>query len=126
MIVISIIMTTELHTSTFDGYSETALLETLGTRLKAWRLRRDITQAELAERAGVSRGTIRSLEDGGSVQLGTFLRVARELGLLDGLDMLVPEPGPSPLELLDRGGARRQRASGQRRDTSEWTWGDEP
>jgi transcriptional regulator with XRE-family HTH domain len=126
MDTILIVMTTELHADTFDGYSESALLETLGARLKAWRLRRDITQAELAERAGVSRRTIQSLEDGGSVQLGTFLRVARELGLLDGLDTLVPEPGPSPLELLDRGGAQRQRASGQRRDTSEWTWGDEP
>jgi len=54
--------------------------------LSAWRKLRGLTQAQLAERAGVSLNTLRRLEraDPG-VSLGNVLRVLRGLGLLDAL-----------------------------------------
>jgi DNA-binding XRE family transcriptional regulator len=45
-----------------------------------------MTQAQLADRAGVSRETIIRLEDGdGGVRLENVLRVLRALGLLDAI-----------------------------------------
>lgn len=38
--------------------------ETLGVRLKGWRTAAGLTQAELAERVGVSRKTINTVENG--------------------------------------------------------------
>ena len=56
------------------------------------------------------------------------IRSLRGLNRLDGMNHLLPETGPSPLDLLKLGGKERQRASGQRaRQTNEkWSWGDDP
>jgi len=111
--------------------SDEALLVELGTRLERARLDIDMTQARLAEEAGVSKSTVERLEKGHSVQLSNLIRILRVLGLLKNLDDLVPPVGPRPVELLEMQGKQRQRASGTRKGTDErtdetdWTWGDE-
>jgi transcriptional regulator with XRE-family HTH domain len=56
--------------------------ESLGT----WRKLRGLTQAQLADRAGVSRHTVARLERGdGGVSLENVLRILRALGVLDAL-----------------------------------------
>ena len=108
--------------------AEARLLRELGERLAAERLAQDLTQAQLAEQAGVSKRTVERLEAGAvATQLSTFLRVLRVLGLQDKLEILIPEPAPSPLEQLKRKGRTRKRASGQTEPEpgagSPWTWG---
>jgi transcriptional regulator with XRE-family HTH domain len=50
----------------------------------AWRKLRGLTQAQLADRAGVSRDTLVRLERGeGGVSLERLLRILRALGVLD-------------------------------------------
>jgi hypothetical protein len=47
---------------------------------------------------------------------------------LQGLDRMIPEAGPSPMELLKRKGRQRQRASGSRVSDSSvepWRWEDD-
>jgi transcriptional regulator with XRE-family HTH domain len=106
-------------------------LEELGRRLARTRLERNLTQAELAAEAGVSKPTLERLEAGETTALSTFLRIIRALGLLDALDRLVPEPTPSPIERLKLEGKKRRRASGSRgsgqsvETVKPWTWGDE-
>ncbi len=94
------------------------------------RLARNLTQAALAEQAGVSKRTVERLEAGAvATQLSGFLRVCRVLGLVEHFENLVPEAGASPMEQLKRQGAKRQRASGQRAVAvapKKWTWGDAP
>ncbi len=106
-----------------------AILAELGARLADERLRRNRTQAELAEEAGVSRSTVRRLEAGESTQLGNLVRMLRVLGLARNLDALLPTAVVSPLERLAREGKpRRQRASTRGRDDradSDWTWGED-
>ena len=54
--------------------------------LTRWRKLRGLTQAQLADRAGVSRDTIARLEGGeGGVSLENLLRILRALGILDSL-----------------------------------------
>ncbi len=51
-----------------------------------WRKLRGLTQAQLANRAGVSRGTLVRLENGdGGVSVENLLRILRALGVLDSL-----------------------------------------
>jgi transcriptional regulator with XRE-family HTH domain len=54
--------------------------------LSGWRRLRGLTQAQLADRAGVSESTVYRLERGdGGVSVENLLRVLRALGLLDAL-----------------------------------------
>ncbi len=58
------------------------LLRQLGGRLRLARLRRRLTAKQLAERAGMSPMTLRSLERGGSgVTMGAYLAVMQVLGV---------------------------------------------
>ncbi|MFA7330311.1 MAG: helix-turn-helix transcriptional regulator [Candidatus Delongbacteria bacterium] len=57
-------------------------LQALGGRLRQARLRRRLTAQQVAERAGMSRTTLRALERGEtSVSLGACLNVLHVLGL---------------------------------------------
>lgn len=110
--------------------SDEAILDELGGRLARARLERNLTQAELANQAGVSKNTVQRLESGSvATQLSGFLRICRVLGLVERFDLLVPEPIASPIEQLKRLGKKRQRASAARKSGAplrKWRWGDEP
>lgn len=58
------------------------ILIDLGERIRLARLRRNIRAQLLADRAGISRQTLSTLENGsGSVSLATFIQVLFVLGL---------------------------------------------
>lgn len=79
------------------------LAREMGERLRHCRLRRRLEQTELAERAGLSDRTVRALEKGTGSSVDSLLRVMKALGILEGLDALVPpEPSVDPLVLLRR------------------------
>lgn len=58
----------------------------IGEQLVAWRKLQGLTAAQVAERAGIARGTLRRIETGDpGVNLEAFLGVARALGVLDSI-----------------------------------------
>ena len=60
--------------------------EEAGRHLKTWRIIFDLKAVQVAERAGVSLGTLHKIEKGDpSISTAAFLEVARSLGLLDKL-----------------------------------------
>ena len=108
--------------------SDEAILRQLGQRLARCRLNLGLTQAVLAEQAGVSKRTVERVESGGSTQMSTMIRIMRVLGLLEALDGAIPEVAPRPLDLLRMKGKQRQRASSKTRpaETEDtWSWDDE-
>ena len=61
-------------------------LRSLGEDVVTWRKLRGLTQAQLADRSDVSRGTLVRLEKGdGGVSTENLLRVLRGLGILENL-----------------------------------------
>jgi len=93
--------------------SDKGIEEELGHRIKALRLRKNITQKELAEASTLSLNAIKSLESGRG-KLSTIIAVLRELEALDHLDSFIPEISISPIQLAEMQGKVRKRASGER------------
>lgn len=89
--------------------SDTAILKKFGMRLKTYRISRELKQQELAVESGVSVSTIAKIENGQSVTFSLLISAMRTLGLLENLDMLVPEQKPSPMELLKMQGKKVKR-----------------
>jgi transcriptional regulator with XRE-family HTH domain len=59
-------------------------LRSVAGDVSVWRKLRGLTQAQLADRAGVSRDTVVRLEGGdGGVSLENLLRILRGVGVLD-------------------------------------------
>ena len=83
----------------------------LGGRLRAARLRREMTQAELAERIGVTTPTLLKLESGNpSTSVATLLRALQVLGFGADIDALAAHD-PIGHALQD---SKRQRARSRR------------
>ncbi len=105
-----------------------SVLTDLGARIARLRLDKNLTQAELAERAGVAKSTVERLESGAAAtQLSGFIRVCRALDILERFDLLIPESLPSPIAQLKLRGKQRRRASSVKtpeRPSKKWVWGD--
>jgi len=69
----------------------------LGERLRTLRIHKNLEQASLAERAGISVRTLRNLENGSGSSLRTLIEVVRALGRTSWLDMIAPIPTINPL-----------------------------
>ena len=112
----------------FITMTDKALLEELGRRLVRRRLNLQLTQAKLAEQAGVSKRTVERMESGAAAQTLSLIRILRVLDLLQGFDQLVPEIEPRPMDLLKSKGKERRRAPSNRaadQPGKVWSWGDD-
>ena len=109
--------------------TDDAVLAELGTRIAARRIDLQLTQAAVAEQAGIAKRTLERMEAGKTSELSTLVRVLRVLDSATGLDGLIPESGPRPMDLLKQKGKARQRASGKRAAKPEakpWHWDEKP
>src|SRR3990170_2032299 len=85
----------------------------LGEQVRALRIDQGLEQAEVAERASVSRPAVSDLENGAGSSLSTVIKVLTALGASDWLATLHPtDSEPSPLELLPRNQGRAPRPRG--------------
>jgi transcriptional regulator with XRE-family HTH domain len=81
----------------------------LGEQVRAARLRKNMPQEELANRAGVTLPTISRLESGKGSSLSTFVKTLQVLKEEAWLEQLAPKVAISPLQIHQRG-KMRQRA----------------
>lgn len=74
-------------------YSIPELVKLLGARFKDYRLRSNMTQKDVSEQSGITITTIHKFENGvsGNISLATFLLLMKAIGMIDGLDELMPE-----------------------------------
>ncbi len=109
--------------------TDDAVLAELGARIAGRRVEMQLTQAAVAEQAGIAKRTLERMEAGQTSQLATLVRVLRVLDAAAGLDSLILESGPRPMDLLQRKGRIRQRASGERTAKATgkpWRWDKQP
>src|ERR1700734_2568801 len=95
--------------------TDIAVLHEIGDRLERRRIDAQLTQAQLAEEAGISKRTVERIEAGHSTDFVMLLRVLRVLNLLEALDQSVPDLPQSPLVLLKGRGRTRKRVGHSRR-----------
>lgn len=88
----------------WNSLSNAAITEELGKRVRATRMRKRLTQRELALKAGISLFSVAQIERGHPVSMSIFIPVLRVLRLLENLETLLPEMGPSPVEILKQKG----------------------
>lgn len=93
---------TDNNLATFDYYtaSDSRITQELGQRLRALRLRKNITQEELAEQALIAVGTVKSLEKGKG-KLSNLIAVLRELDSLEHLDNFISPITLSPIQIAE-------------------------
>ena len=82
----------------FATYNTPQMLRLFGERFKSYRLRLRMSQADVAERAGLSISTIHIIETGTEYNLtfGSFSRLLKAIRYTDGVDGLLPELPESP------------------------------
>ena len=111
---------------TLQKMSPLAIAEELGNRLKQTRLKADLTQAEVASRAGLNRRTILNAEKG-KVQLENLAAILVSMDMTDQLNLFLPIQEISPIQLAKLKRQERQRASKSKKrntrikeDKSSW------
>ncbi len=90
----------------------------LGGQVRALRLRENLDQRALAERAGVGLSALKNVESGKGATLKTFIKVMRALGRADWFETLAPTVSISPLQMLKTKPVR-QRASRARKSSKK-------
>ncbi len=121
--------------------TDDVILAEIGGRIARRRLELQLTQADVAEQAGIGKRTLERVEAGASAQLSNIIRIFRVLDLVEGLEGMVPDTQSRPMELLKRKGKVRQRASKPRdagqstqsgsesahqiKEPEPWSWDDD-
>lgn len=80
--------------------SDPAILVKLGERIKDYRIRLGLKQSEVAKMSSIGTNTIYKIEKGKPVSILLLISILRTLGLLDNIEMLVPETKLTPMQLL--------------------------
>jgi transcriptional regulator with XRE-family HTH domain len=92
------------------------LEQMLGDSIRALRVSRQFTRAELADRANVSLGALRNLETGAGATITTLVKTLRALDSTAWLSSLTPPPEAfDPLRLLAAREEEQRRTRGPRR-----------
>lgn len=107
--------------------SDMQLCKRIGEKLKAIRLKRNITQQSLAEAASISVSSVKKVENGEIGSFDTLLRILRMLGMLEAISSLFEEEQLSPneyYEMMNKSRKKtRKRAAGKlkvNKEESEW------
>lgn len=93
-----------------EAKSNSEIISELGSRFKEYRLFSDLTQKEVAERAGVSVFTISQFEKGAACNIGlsTVLSLLRSIGFLEEVEKLLPELPMLPYQVKNYKGKRER------------------
>jgi transcriptional regulator with XRE-family HTH domain len=116
----------------FDNLlTDAVILREIGARIKHKRVDSGLTQAQLAQQAGIAKRAVERLEGGSSTDSLALIRALRALKMLENLENALPDIPQSPVALLKKHGRKRMRvraAHGANEDAGEgeaWKWGNE-
>ena len=105
--------------------NEQVILLEIGNRIKQYRISLNITQADLAEKCGISSSTLVRIENGIDSKFSNYIKILNELGLLQNIDILIPEKQPDFKALYEQKPARQRVKSSISNSKSNWVWGED-
>lgn len=82
----------------WNELSNPAIVKHIGLFIKHHRINQNLTQAQLAERAGLNRWTVIQMENGESVTLLSLIQLMRALSVLEAWDNFQVNEEISPIE----------------------------
>ena len=108
-----------------ENENEQAILKELGTRIKQCRISLNITQAELADKCGISSSTVVRIENGEDSKFSNYIKILTGLRLTQNIDILVPEVQPDFKALFEQKNPRKRVKSSGSASKSSWVWGED-
>lgn len=90
--------------------SDSALLELIGKFIQDTRLKQNKSQQEVADAAGINRGTLSQIENGRGGTLITLIQILRVLNQISFIKHFKVEEKPSPMYLAKMEMKKRKRA----------------
>jgi transcriptional regulator with XRE-family HTH domain len=88
----------------------------LGQQVRALRLRQNLDQRQLAQRAGIALNAVKNLESGKGATVRSLVNVLRALNRADWLRALAPAVSISPVQMLKARAPRRRASTGRRKN----------
>lgn len=102
--------------------SQQIILQELGLRIKQYRISLNITQSELADKSGVSSSTVVRMESGIDSKFSNYIKILNSFGLLQNLDILIPETQPDFKALFEQKTPRQRVRTSNSKHTLNWVW----
>ena len=101
---------------------ESEILREFGNRLARIRKQQGLSQAELAEEAGIGVATLRRIEGGQDGLFESWLKLLKALNMAAAIDALLPETFNSPMAEARAANLKTRKAV---QPNPVITWGDE-
>ena len=107
------------------GWTDAAIVRSIGQKIKSVRIAKKFTQAQLAEHCGLSSFSISQIENGHNTSLLSIVVILRSLQRLDLLETLTQEEAINPLAIIEyqKKHPQRQRVTNgivKPKQESEW------
>ena len=112
-----------MHITGFE--TEKAILNELGERIRQHRLSLNLTQAELAQRCGISSSTEVRIENGDDSKMSNYIKILTALKLSNNFDLLIPESQQDFKAIFDKKSVRRRARPSKPEPSSAWVWGED-
>lgn len=96
----------------------------LGQKIKTYRVMKEMSQQDLADKTGVSKRSISRLEQGESVQLENLFKILVALDLGENIELLVPDQTRRPSFYLKKSDNKYKRVR-KKTEKNDFKWGDE-
>ena len=105
--------------------NEKTILQELGSRIRQQRLVLELTQAELADRCGISLSTEIRIENGDDSKMTNYIKILSAFSMSGNFDILIPEVQPDYKSLFEENPKRKRAKSKKAKTSSTWTWGED-
>lgn len=105
--------------------NENTIMKELGERIRQYRIALNFTQAELANRCGISESTEKRIENGEDSKISNIIKIMMQLGIAENFNMLIPEQQPSYKALFEKKPNRKRATSKNNKLKSSWIWGED-
>lgn len=105
-----------------ENLNETSILKEIGQRIKEHRISLNITQADLADKCGISSSTEVRIENGVDSKFSNYIKILSALNMIDNLDILIPEVQPDFKSIFEEKQKRQRATPSHDMKNTKWVW----